>query len=399
MNLRPLIISFLLIQHTTAQSYKEIHTRAIVVDAHNDFLIQVTDSVLFAYRNYAFALDNNLKGKAHTDITRQKEGGLDLQVFSIFCTGTMKNPFRLANQQIDSLHSVIDRNNDKIVLAGNSKELYHAIRQNKLVAMLGVEGGHMIENDLNKIDSLYRRGVRYMTLTWNNSTAWATSASDETFRKNLTNKGLTPFGDQVVERMNKLGMIVDISHVGEQTFWNVIKKTTKPVIASHSSVYNLCNHPRNLKDDQIAAIAKNGGVIMVNFYPHFIDSGFAKKEDMFFEKHKTEFDSLTKSGRDVDYWIADNYLYNKYKAEADGIRPPLSLLIQHIEYIVKLVGVDYVGLGSDFDGINITPTQLNDVTDLPLITKMLVEKGYSKKDINKILGGNFLRVLKDNEKK
>ena len=138
---------------------------------------------------------------------------------------------------------------------------------------------------------------------------------------------------------------------------------------------------------------------MVNFYPHFIDSSFAEKEDAFFEKHKKEVDSLTKNDRDVDYWIVDNYLYSTYKEEANAIRPPLSLLIEQIEYIIKLVGVDYVGLGSDFDGINVTPEQLDDVTNFPLITKMLVEKGYSKKDINKILGGNFLRVLKANEKR
>ncbi|MHB1179806.1 MAG: dipeptidase, partial [Daejeonella sp.] len=210
------------------------------------------------------------------------------------------------------------------------------------------------------------------------------------------NKGLTDFGKQVVNRMNQLGMIVDISHVGEQTFWDVINITTKPVIASHSSVYHLCNHQRNLKDDQIKAIAKNGGVIQVNFNPPFIDSSFAKKESNFFQKHKIETDSLVKSG--MDGWIMENYLYSKYKVEANAMRPPLSILIQHIEYIINLVGVDYVGLGSDFDGINITPQQLDDVTNFPLITKALVDKGYSKKDIDKILEGNFLRVLKANEK-
>ncbi|HSB94712.1 MAG TPA: dipeptidase, partial [Flavitalea sp.] len=265
----------------------------------------------------------------------------------------------------------------------------------KSVAMLGIEGGHMIENDLGKLDSLYRRGARYMTLTWNNSTSWATSAYDETFKKELAHKGLTDFGKQVVNKMNQLGMIVDISHVGEQTFWDVIKTTTKPVLASHSSVYNLCNHQRNLKDDQIKAIAKNGGVIQVNFNPPFIDSSFAKKENTFYEKNKTETDSLVKSS--VDSWLIENYLFNKYKDETTIMRPPLSLLIEHIEYIIKLVGVDYVGLGSDFDGINSTPQQLDDVTDFSKITKALVDKGYSRKDIAKILGGNFLRVLKANE--
>jgi membrane dipeptidase len=395
MKLKILTIGVLLTQQINAQSYKEIHAKAIVVDTHIDFLMQVTDSGSVAYRNNEFAFDKDLKGKTHIDLTRQKEGGLDVQVFSIFCTGNMKTPFSFANRQIDSLDAVITRHPDKIVKAVNSKELLKAVKQHKIVAMLGVEGGHMIENDLSKLDFLYKRGARYMTLTWNNSTSWATSAYDETFKKDLTHKGLTDFGKQVVNRMNELGIIVDISHVGEQTFWDVIKTTTKPVIATHSSVYNLCNHQRNLKDDQIKAIAQNGGVIQVNFNPPFIDSSFAKKESAFFMKHKIETDSLIKSG--MEGWVMENYLYSKYIDEVNAMRPPLSLLIQHIEYIINLVGVDYVGLGSDFDGINITPQQLDDVTNFPLITKALVDKGYSKKDIAKILGRNFLRVFKANE--
>ncbi|MCY7290639.1 MAG: dipeptidase [Ferruginibacter sp.] len=396
MRLIILIIGIFLTQQTNAQSYKKIHNKAIVIDTHNDFLMQVTDSASVAYRNNEFALDKDLKGKTHIDLKRQKEGGLDVQVFSIFCTGDMKTPFSFANRQIDSLDAVIARNPNKIVKAVNSSDILKAVKQHKLIAMLGVEGGHMIEDDLNKLDFLFKRGARYMTLTWNNSTSWATSAYEETFKKDLTHKGLTDFGKQVVNRMNELGIIVDISHVGEQTFWDVIKTTTKPIIASHSSVYNLCNHQRNLKDDQIKAIAKNGGVIQVNFNPPFIDSSFAKKENIFFQKHKIETDSLVKSG--MDGWVMENYLYSKYKDEANAMRPPLSVLIQHIEYIINLVGVDYIGLGSDFDGINITPQQLDDVTNFPLITKALVDKGYTKKDITKILGGNFLRVLKANEK-
>ena len=390
-----LLITIFLSQQINAQSYKQIHEKAIVVDTHNDFLMQVTDDAVVKYRNNKIAFDKDLKGKTHIDLARQKEGGLDVQVFSIFCTGDMKTPFSFANRQIDSLDAMIARNPDKIIKAVNSNDILKAVKQHKLVAMIGVEGGHMIEDDLNKLDILYKRGARYMTLTWNNSTSWATSAYDETFKKDLTHKGLTDFGKQVVNRMNKLGMIVDISHVGEQTFWDVINTSTKPVIASHSSVYNLCNHQRNLKDDQIKAIAKNGGVIQVNFNPPFIDSSFAKKETIFFQKHKTEMDSLNKNV--LDGWLMENYLYSKYAAEANAMRPPLAILIQQIEYIINLVGVDYVGLGSDFDGINITPQQLDDVTNYPLITKVLVEKGYSKKDITKIIGGNFLRVLKANE--
>ncbi len=397
MKIRILIICIFLSQQIKAQSFQKIHRKAIVVDTHNDFLMLVTDEATVKYRNNELAFDKDLKGKTHTDLARQKKGGLDVQVFSVFCTGDIKNPFLFANKQIDSLDAVIARHPNEMMKALNSTALLQAVKQHKIVAMAGVEGGHMIENELSKLDALYQRGARYMTLTWNNSTSWATSAFDETFKKDLPHKGLTDFGKQVVNRMNQLGMMVDISHVGEQTFWDVINTTAKPVIASHSSVYNLCNHQRNLKDDQIIAIAKNGGVIQVNFNPPFIDSSFAKKETIFFQQHKTETDSLFNAG--MNGWVMENYFYNKYKDEANAIRPSLSLLMQHIEYIIKLVGVDYVGLGSDFDGINLTPQQLDDVTGYPFITKALVEKGYSKKDINKILGENFLRVLKANEAK
>jgi membrane dipeptidase len=232
-----------------------------------------------------------------------------------------------------------------------------------------------------------------MTLTHNTAPSWATSAADETTKPDLQHKGLTDFGKQVVKRMNELGMMIDVSHVGEQTFRDIISISSKPIIASHSCVYNLTPHRRNLKDEQIKAIAKNGGVIQLNFNPGFIDSTAGKMEELFFQKHAAEIDSLVKSGMKGFY--TEDYIVAKYAEEANNIRPPLSMLIQHIDYIVKLVGVDYVGLGSDFDGINITPKQLDDVTSYPLITKALVEKGYSKK----ILGGNLLRVLKANEKK
>ncbi len=195
--------------------------------------------------------------------------------------------------------------------------------------------------------------------------------------------------------MNQLGMMIDVSHVGDQTFWDVINTTTRPVLASHSSVYNLCPHRRNLKDEQIRAIAKNGGVIQINFYPLFIDSAANHKFENFLQQHKPENDSLMKAG--MNEWVAGEVLFSKYSKDLQDMRPPLSTLIQHIEYVIKLVGVDYVGLGSDFDGIEFSPLELDDVSCYPAITKALYEKGYSKKDITKILGGNLLRVLKTNE--
>jgi membrane dipeptidase len=196
--------------------------------------------------------------------------------------------------------------------------------------------------------------------------------------------------------MNQMGMLVDVSHVGEQTFWDVIATTTKPIIASHSSVYNICNFHRNLKDDQLKAIAENEGLVMVNFYPGFIDSVFWQHERAFFERHKEESDSLM-AVYDNDEWIVEYHLYRKYQEESDKMRPALSKLIDHIDYIAKLVGVDYVGLGSDFDGITLNPQQLDDVADFPEITKALLQRGYSEQDVHKILGGNFLRVLQANE--
>ena len=389
MRIKLLLLSILLTGQTYAQSYKKIHRKAIVVDTHNDILMKAADK--------GFVFDQDLTGKTNSDLARWKKGGLDVQLFSVYCDGDLKNPFAYANREMDSLDAVVARNPDKIVKVANYVELIKAVKQHKIAAMFGVEGGHMIEDDLNKLEALFKRGARYLTLTHNIAPSWATSAADETTKPDLLHKGLTDFGRQVVQRMNQLGMIIDVSHAGDQTFRDVIKMTTKPIIASHSSVYSLVPHRRNLKDEQIKAIAKNGGVIQINFNPGFIDSSFGKKEIAFLKKHAAENDSLLKSGMG-DFYTLD-YLYNKYAEEANSMRPPLSMLIQHIEYVINLVGVDYVGLGSDFDGINLTPLQLDDVTTYPLITKALVEKGYSKKDITKILGGNFLRVLKANEAK
>jgi membrane dipeptidase len=196
--------------------------------------------------------------------------------------------------------------------------------------------------------------------------------------------------------MNRLGMIVDVSHIGEKTFWDVIQTSSRPVIASHSSVYSLCPVFRNLKDDQLKAIAKNGGVVQVNFYSGFLDSNYLKRATAFMALHKKEFDSLI-ALKTPDYEIRELFS-KKYSREAQALRPPLSLLIDHIDYIVKLIGIAHVGLGSDFDGIESSPQGLDGVQDFPLITKALLERGYSPKDIRKILGGNFLRVFKANSR-
>jgi membrane dipeptidase len=323
------------------------------------------------------------------------KGGVDIQLFSIFCGGDQVRPYDWANREIDSVYAWATRNPGKMMMVTNSKDLQEAVKLHKLGAMLGMEGGHMMEDDLNKLDALYKRGVRYMTLTWNNSPSWATSALDETTQSNLPHKGLTDFGKQVVRRMNELGMLVDLSHTGEQTFWDAMAISTKPVIASHSCVYNICPHRRNLKDDQIKAIGKNGGVIHLNFYAGFIDSSYERRSNAFLSQHQAEIDSLAATGMQADY--ARFVVAEKYPGNVNGMRPSIDLLLDHLDYIVRLIGVDHVGLGSDFDGIEAPPQELNGVEDFPLITAALLKRGYTKKDIYKILGGNFIRVLKANE--
>jgi membrane dipeptidase len=374
----------------SAQAFRKIHSKAILVDTHNDFLSK-------AVGNH-FAFDADLRGTTYSDLNRMKTGGVDVQVFSIFCDEHFGkgSAFAYANQELDSLYAVAGRNPNRMQIVYSYRELMKAVKHHKLAALSGVEGGHMIEDNLDYLDSFYKRGVRYMTLTWNNSPSWATSAADES--KHLfivTPYGLNDFGIRVVKRMNELGMMIDVSHTGEKTFWDVIKYSTKPIIASHSSVYALCPVYRNLKDDQIKAIAKNGGVIQVNFYSGFIDSNYVPQLNHFLKLHETEADSLRRL-KQPEYSVLD-YLFARYKTELQSLRPPLSLLIDHIDYIVKLVGADYVGLGSDFDGIESSPQGLDGVEDYPKITEALLKRGYSKKDIYKILGGNFLRVFRANE--
>ncbi len=376
--------------YASTQSYKKLHSKLIVVDTHNDFPSAAIEK--------AVSFDSDLKGKTHSDLKRMKQGGVDVQVFSIFCGPEQLLPYSFANREIDSVYEWVRRNPADMMLVKTPGDLKQAVKEKKLATMLGVEGGHMIEDKLENLDKLYERGVRYMTITWNNSTTWASSAADEASPKPPpkegalpTHKGLTDFGKQVVKRMNDLGMIVDISHTGEQTFRDVINTSTKPIIASHSCVYNLCPHRRNLKDNQIISIGKNGGVIHLNFYAGFIDSSYEKNMVAFFSKHKKEIDDLIANKTQPDY--AAMMVAEKYPEEVAVFRPSLTVLLDHLDYIVRLIGVDHVGLGSDFDGIEAPPKELNGVEDFPRITKELLKRGYSKKDIKKILGANFIRVF------
>ena len=388
-------ISAMMVFSSSAQSYKKIHADAIVTDSHNDIISTCID------KGYSF--DQDLTGKTHSDLNRMLKGGVDVQVFSIYCDGTQKNPYQFANREIDTLYAWVKRNPSKMMLVKSPSQLDHAVKEHKLACMMGVEGGHMIEDDLNKIDSFHNRGVCYMTLTWNNNNSWATSAEYESGHQKKNGvvdttsqkKGLNDFGKEVIRRMNKLGMMIDLSHPGEQTFWDAINLTTKPVLVSHSDAYTLCPVYRNLKDDQIKAVAKNGGVIDLNFYPAFLDSTVEGKQSVYFKKHRAEKKALIASGK-KDF-EADDIIAKKYPKEIEAMQAPFHLLFDHMEYIIKLAGIDHVGLGGDFDGITITPKVLTDVTKYPMITKELVRRGYSEKDIDKIMGGNFIRVYKANE--
>jgi membrane dipeptidase len=382
--LLPAIVSF-------SQSSNKLHYKATLVDTHND--------ILSAAMMEGKDISHRIK-EGHSDLDRWKEGGLDVQFFSVWTDKVPRNKegfFKDATQEIDSLDKLVRNNPGRIILARTYKEVTKGIDENKLVALIGVEGGHMIEDDLGKLQELYDRGMRYMTLTWNNSTLWASSAMDETLHPDsLQHKGLNDFGKQVVRRMNELGIIVDLSHTGEQTFYDAIATSTKPVLLSHSSVWNICPVFRNVKDNQIKAVAKNGGVICINFFSGFIDSNFAKKmNELEGTKGKQIKDSLQQF---YDAAKLNEIWRQRFSAELDPLRPTLAQLVDHIDYIVKLVGDDYVGIGSDFDGVSSLPVGLDDVTTYPKITEELVKRGYSKKSIRKILGGNVMRVMKANFK-
>lgn len=383
-NLKNILAAVLLLSSPGVIAQSKLHEKAIVVDTHGDILSDQIKS----------GIDIGVRQKAgNFDLVRAREGGLDVQVFSVWSDAS--GGFAMANRQIDSLDALIRRHPDKIAKVRTAAELKAAVKQGKLAAMFGVEGGHMIGNSLENLEALAKRGMTYMTLTWNNSTDWSSSAFDETFRKDsLKQTGLNDLGKQIVRRMNELGVIVDLSHVGERTFYDAIKVSSKPVMASHSSAYVFNPHQRNLKDDQIRAIAKTGGVVFVNFYSGFLDSTYSGRLQAYNARHKDELTKLT--GSLGSRSKAQEEISRKYKQEIYDLQAPLSLLVDHIDHMVKLVGEDHVGLGADYDGAESYPQGLEDVSKYPVLTDALIKRGYSSKRINKILGANFIRLLEAN---
>lgn len=378
-----LVLALLSSAQVFGQSAK-LHQKAIVVDTHGDIISdQIRSGIDVGKRQPG----------GQFDLARAKEGGLDVQVFSIWSDAS--GGFALANRQIDSLEALARRHSDKLQLVRTATELKSVVKSGRMAGLIGVEGGHMIENRIDKLEELAARGMTYMTLTWNNSTIWASSAYDEWFKKDsLKQLGLSDLGKQIVKRMNDLGVIVDLSHVGEATVNDVIKVSSKPVMASHSSAYHFHAHQRNLKDEQIRAIAKTGGVVFVNFYSGFLDSTYSRKQAKFNADHKAELAELTKAYSNRSK--AQSEINEKYKQELYAMRAPLDLLIDHIDHMVKLVGSKHVGLGADYDGAESYPQHLDDVSKYPVITEALLKRGYSKQAIKNILGGNFVRLLKAN---
>ncbi|HSU28255.1 MAG TPA: dipeptidase [Chitinophagaceae bacterium] len=383
-------LAIILCYASIAQSPNKLHFKSILADTHNDVLTSLTLKGIDI---------SSRTDSGHSDLDRWKEGGVDVQFFSIWTGEKARRPegfYKDATEEIDSLYAIIGRNPTKMVLAKNYKDVKKGIRQKKLVSLIGVEGGHMIEADMNKLETLYQRGMRYMTLTWNNSTAWASSAMDETRHPDsLKQKGLTAFGKDIVRRMNERGIIVDLSHTGEQTFYDAIATSTKPVILSHSSVWSICPVFRNVKDDQIRAVAKNGGVICINFYSGFISKEYDQRGDQLDSNYRNTWkDSFSVARHDTTGWR--KAWENFRDMEMNKVRPSLAQLVDHIDYIARLVGADYVGIGSDFDGVSSLPVGIDNVTSYPKITAELKKRGYSNRDIKKILGGNVMRVMKAN---
>lgn len=377
-----LLVMLSLTVNVFAQNASKIHKKAIMVDTHGDVLYGQVDSGIDV---------GKLQPGGNFDLVRAKQGGLDVQVFSVW--SDEKGDFDLANRQIDSLFCLIKRYPEKIALVKNATELKKAVQQQKLAAMIGVEGGHMIDNDLAKLEALAKRGMIYLTLTWNNSTPWASSAAEET-KGEVAKPGLNNFGKAVVKKLNDLGVLVDLSHVGEQTFYDAISASTKPVLVSHSCAYAINPVPRNLKDDQIRAVGKNGGVISINFYSGFLDASYEIKRKSFLVKYQQEYDELTaKYGKSA----AADSLVLRHRKDADALKPNIDLVVDHIDHVVKLIGIDHVGIGADFDGAESFPLGMDSVADFPKVTAALVKRGYKEKEIYKILGGNFIRVLKANK--
>ena len=365
----------------------QIHRRAIVIDTHNDVTTPMT--------NDDYDLGGTPPVPYRTSIERMKQGGLTAEFFSLYVKPWYVEhggSARRTLDMIDSVYRAVERHPTDLMFATSVADIRRAKRQGKVAALMGIEGGHAIEDSLPTLREFYRLGVRYMTLTWNNTNNWADAGRGE-----KKHHGLSPFGVEVVREMNRLGMLVDVSHVSDETMSDALDLSKAPIIASHSSARALSDVPRNIPDDLLKRIAKNGGVVQVNFYSVFVDTKTVAPQSAERDKRlKAQQDALNQKYKNDPERLAEE----SDKLEAANPLPPLpiSKLIDHIDHIVRVAGIDHVGIGADFDGANDMPEGAKDVSMLPNITYELLKRGYSERDIRKILGENFLRVFAEAER-
>ncbi|MFO0738672.1 MAG: dipeptidase [Labilithrix sp.] len=379
----------------TLQKHAErLHRQAIVIDTHDDI-----PSVL-----YAGGMDIADKSPwTNTDLARMKSGGLTGLFFSIYVESdlvkepsvTGGGPLRRALDLIDVTYRAVERHPDDLVMATTASEIRRAKREGKIAVLMGIEGGHAIENSLGALRQLHRLGCRYMTLTHTNTNEWADSAGFSG-PPPVRHHGLTPFGEDVVKEMQRLGMLVDVSHTSDETFAAVMRIAQTPVIASHSSSRAIADHRRNLSDDMLRQLKANGGVVMVNFWSMFLSNDYGTAARQWMEKNGAQWQALRAKYKN-DY-VGWKQALAKLKAETEPLpKVPLSLLVDHIDHIVKVAGIDSVGLGSDFDGVDALPEGITGVDAYPKITEELLRRGYKDEDVLKILGENFLRVFQKAE--
>jgi len=380
---------------TVTPKAQQIHNSAIVVDTHADTPQRFLDG--------GFDIGStDPADNGHVSLDKARAGNLGAEFFSIWVDPRI-NPNHYAQKTLDLIDSVYQQaadHPDRMMMAFSVDDIERAHKEHKLAALMGIEGGHSIENDIHLLRDFHRLGVRYMTLSWSNTNEWADSSGDISDTKVQHHNGLTEFGKDVVLEMNRLGMMVDISHVADKTFWDAIATTKAPVIASHSSARALVNHPRNMTDEMLRAVAKNGGVVQVNFFSGFDDPKFleasnaqAKDRDAAVEM---QLSKIRAEGKPPTY-LDEDTIEREWLGKIP--RPPFSSLMDQIDHIAKVAGIDHVGLGSDFDGVSgATPAGMDSAADLPKITQALLDRSYSADDIRKILGGNLLRVFREVER-
>ncbi|HSP69493.1 MAG TPA: dipeptidase [Bryobacteraceae bacterium] len=363
-----------------------VHRSALLIDTHNDVPSRTVEGFDIGSRT----------DTGHTDIARLKAGGVGAQFFAVYVAASYVTGNRSANrtlQMIDTVrHDIVERYPNDFMLATTSKDIEEAHRRGKIAALMGIEGGHAIEDSMRLLRDYYDLGVRYMTLTHSNTNNWADSSGDVDDPKVKHHNGLTGPGKEIIREMNRLGMMVDISHVADKTFWDALEISKAPIFASHSSCRALTSHARNMTDDMIVALARKGGVVQVNFYCGFISQKFRDNDaaDTRALDARMARETAGKTLSEPDRQI----LSEKLRKEMSLSRATLADVVDHIDHIRKIAGMDAIGLGGDFDGVSCTPVGLEDVSKYPNLTRALLEKGYSAEDIRKIYGGNFLRVMR-----